>query len=83
MLDDIQANLFNAANERMRSNIVDIKTLDEMHAFFASDRIGFTRSPVDLINDPEFEKIKGKFAVTPRCIPFEDEGQTVLVGRSY
>lgn len=83
MLDDIQANLFNAANERMRANIVDIKTLDEMREFFASDRIGFTRSPVDLINDPEFEKIKGKFAVTPRCIPFEDEGQTVLVGRSY
>lgn len=82
-LDDIHDTLFKRASERLRSNIKDVETLDEMREFFASDAIGFTRSPVGLIDDPEFEKIKSEFAVTPRCIPFEDDGKTVLVGRSY
>ena len=36
-----------------------------------------------LLDDSEFEAIKQEFSVTPRCIPFSDDGKTVIIGKSY
>jgi len=34
-------------------------------------------------NSDEFDKIKKEFSVTPRCRPFEDGGDKVIVSKAY
>lgn len=84
LLDTMQSDMLARARKFMNERIFDVKTLDEMRAFFADERkIGFVRIDTGAINDPQFEAIKKEFSVTPRCMPFADKGQKVLVGRSY
>lgn len=83
MLNDIHDNLFKCAKEFLDCHIFDVSTLDEVDAFFKEERTGFVRMDVALLEQPRFEEIKKAYAVTPRCIPFENKGDKVVVGKSY
>jgi len=65
------------------SHTFDVKSLDELQAFYKADKTGFVKMDAALLNDPAFEVIKKEFSLTPRCLPFADEGKKVVVGRSY
>lgn len=82
ILDDIQTGMFNAAKDRMTSRIFDVANLDEARKFFADERQGFVRMDEKFLDDDAFAAIKKDFAVTPRCLPFDDKGK-VLIGKSY
>lgn len=83
ILDEIQAALLARAEEFMRARIFDVKSAAEAREFFAADKIGFVRMDAKLLDDPALDAVRKEFSVTPRCLPFEDEGQKVVMGRSY
>ena len=84
VLVQMQADMLDRARKKMRSMITDIKTLKEMRDFFAADKIGGVRLDYSTIKDSaEFEAIKKEFSITPRCLPFEDDGQKVIVAKAY
>ena len=84
VLVQMQADMLERARKKMHSMVVDIKTLKEMRDFFAADKLGGVRLDYTLIqNSPEFEAIKKEFSVTPRCLPFTDNGQKVIVAKAY
>lgn len=83
VLNDIHETIFNRAKDLMTQRIMDISSIDEMDKAFAADHTGFVRMDVELLSDEGFEAVKKKYALTPRCRPFADDGKKVLVGKSY
>ena len=84
VLAQMQKDMLERARQKMNAMIVDIKTLKEMHYFFAADKLGGVRIDYTLIqNSAEFDAIKKEFSVTPRCLPFSDNGQKVIVAKAY
>jgi prolyl-tRNA synthetase len=45
--------------------------------------MGLVRCDVALLNDPKMDETRKAYSLTPRCMPFADEGKKVLIGRSY
>ncbi len=83
VLDEIHDALYKRAEDFTNSNITEVKNVDEMKAFFAGNGFGFVRGDASLLQDPGFAAIQKEFSITPRCLPFEDEGRKVIVGKSY
>ena len=53
-----------------------------MRAHYKAGAIGFVKIDDSVLSDPEFEKIKDEFKLTPRVLPFDDAGK-VIIGKSY
>ncbi len=84
VLDQMQKDMLDRAREKMKAMVTDVASLKEMRDFFAGEKIGGVRIDYKLIQDSEeFEAIKKDFSVTPRCLPFDDEGQKVIVAKAY
>lgn len=84
ILNDIHENLYNEAKTYLEQNITDVSSTEELEKFFNNkENIGFARMDVSVLENPALEPIMTKHALTPRCIPFEDEGEKVLIGKSY
>lgn len=82
ILDDIQAALLSRATEFLNSHIQDVNSLDDMRTYYKDENIGFVRADVAVLEDPEFEKLKDEFKLTPRVLPFDAPGK-VIIGKSY
>jgi prolyl-tRNA synthetase len=84
VLAQMQKDMLERARAKMNAMVVDIKSLKEMRDFFAAEKIGGVKIDYRLIQDSdEFEAIKKEFSVTPRCLPFADKGQKVIVAKAY
>jgi prolyl-tRNA synthetase len=87
VLDDVHDTMFNRAKLFMESHIFDVTSIDEVDAFFegkdSRGTVGFVKMDAALLEDPDFEKVKKKHAITPRCLPLCENGKTVIVGKSY
>ena len=84
ILDDIQDTMYQTALQRTNDMITDVASLDEAHQFFSDDsNVGQVRFDVGFLQDEAFAKLMSDFSVTPRCIPFENDGEKVIVGKSY
>lgn len=83
LLDQIQADMFAAAKHSLESRIFDVQNLEDARQFFADEREGFVRMDSAFLDEEAFMAIKKDFAVTPRCLPHADNGQKVLIGKSY
>jgi prolyl-tRNA synthetase len=84
VLAQMQKDMLERARQRMNAMVVEIKSLKEMRDFFAADKTGGVKIDYKLIqNSDEFEAIKKEFSVTPRCLPFADKGQKVIVAKAY
>jgi prolyl-tRNA synthetase len=82
VLDDIQLSMFNRAKDFLESNVVELSSLDEMRSHYETEKIGFVKIDDSILSDPEFEKLKDEFKLTPRVLPFDDVGK-VIIGKSY
>jgi prolyl-tRNA synthetase len=83
-LDQMQKDLLERARQRLKSQITDVKSLKEVRDYFAADQKGGLKLDYSLIQgSSEFAAIKGEFAVTTRCLPFEDGGKKVIVAKAY
>lgn len=83
ILDQIQKGLLDRARTFMNTHIFDVKSAGDVREFFKAEKVGFVRMDAALLSDPAFESIKKEFSLTPRCLPFADEGRKVIVGKSY
>jgi prolyl-tRNA synthetase len=94
ILDEIQDTLFQRALKRREDATVEVSTQEEFEAYFAGDNPGFAWCYA--ADDESYEAVLGKYKVTPRCIPVDDndelgtciftgeEGQKKIVfARSY
>ena len=84
VLDEMQADLLKRGRNRLEGMITDVKTLKEVREFFAAGQVGGVKLDYALIKDSEeFAAIKQEFSVTPRCLPFADGGEKVIVSKAY
>lgn len=84
MLEDIQNSLLYSAKSVLDHRVKDISSLNDLRNYFdGTQTLGFARMDVSILDNPELEAIKSEFSLTPRCLPFEDEGRKVIIGKSY
>lgn len=84
ILDSIQTDMLEAARKRMRGMVTDIKTLKDMHDYFAADTQGVVRIDFAALSDEAaFDAIRKEFSISPRCRTFESNGEQIIVGKSY
>lgn len=84
ILDDIHGAMLNKARAFRDANISEVKTLDDIDAFYKVGGIGFVRIAVDALSDHDrFTKVKSAHGLSSRCMPLADGGRTVLIGKSY
>ncbi len=82
-LDQIQSNMLARSRQSTKERIFDVKTVAEAREFYKADKNGFCCLDAAAIQNADFEALKKEHAVTPRCLPFADEGRKVLIGKSY
>ncbi len=84
ILDDIHAGMLKTSHDFTRSRIVDCSTAAQVRDYFeTSQTLGFAKMPVALLNDDMLNAYRKENAISTRCMPFEDEGRMVLVGKAY
>lgn len=89
LLDEVQAELLRRAKTFRDSRIEDVTGLEGVRALYIEESIdkdarnGFARVDTSILDDPGFEALCKEFSLTPRCLPFEDEGRKVLIGKAY
>ncbi len=83
ILDDIQSSLLDRARKFMESNIVDMDSLDDIQAHYKAGAIGFVKADVSVLNEDAFAALCDEFKLTPRVMPFEDNGRKVIIGKAY
>ena len=84
LLDTIHGELLSRARSYRDENIFDVSSLDDVEAHFkAKNSKGFARIDVGLIEDARYEELKKRYSLTSRCMPLDDNGAKVLVGKAY
>ncbi|WP_435641851.1 proline--tRNA ligase [Micavibrio aeruginosavorus] len=83
VLDAMQADMLARARKFTNENITDVKTLGDIRSFYEGGGLGFVRAPSSIIEDAGLAELKKDLSLTTRCLPFADEGKTVLIGKSY
>jgi len=83
VLDSIHDSLLSRNRAFRNANTVDGKSLSDVRDFYAANKMGFVRVPVEVLKDPALEAVKSEFKISARCMPFEDEGRKVLLAKSY
>lgn len=83
VLDNIHDGLLSRNRKFTHDNTADGKTVSDIRDYYAADKIGFVRVPVELLNDPALAKVQDEFKLSTRCMPFENDGQKVLIAKSY
>jgi prolyl-tRNA synthetase len=81
-LDDIQQAMFENAKKALQDRIYPMNNLADARMFFEEGKQGFVKIPETFWGTDEFDKLCSDFAVTPRCLPFDDAGQ-MIIGKSY
>ncbi|MEK7801241.1 MAG: proline--tRNA ligase [Pseudomonadota bacterium] len=82
-LDAIHQNMYDKAMRESRARVFTATTLGQVKEFFTSGQVGFVRMPVEILEQPEYQIFKKDNSLSSRCLPFEDEGRMVLIGKSY
>lgn len=84
-LDQMQKDLLAQAKARLQELITDVGSLDELKAFFASERKGGVRIDTALLQNDQkaFQEIEKEFSVTVRCLPLADDGKKAIVAKAY
>ena len=83
VLDDIQSSLLEKARAFMNENMTEVSSLEDIRNHYKNDKGGFVKVDVSVWSDPKFEKVKDEFKLTPRVMPFDDNGDKVIIGKAY
>ncbi|MBU0799565.1 MAG: proline--tRNA ligase, partial [Alphaproteobacteria bacterium] len=83
ILATMQSDILERARTFRDERIFDVKDLNEVRDFFKAEKVGFLRMDSALLTHDDREKVFKEFSVTPRCLPFADEGRKVIIGKSY
>ncbi|HRK97270.1 MAG TPA: proline--tRNA ligase [Alphaproteobacteria bacterium] len=84
ILDDMHHSMLKTSQSYSKSRVVDCQTAGAMKEYFETSlELGFAKIPVELLTDEALAVYRKDNALTTRCMPFEDEGRMVLIGKSY
>lgn len=84
MLDDIHHDMFARAKNFRDEHITDVNSVADIESFYSDENnIGFVKADITILDDAALVEVMKKYALTPRCIPFADNGKTVLIGKAY
>jgi len=84
LLDQIHETLLTRAKTFRDANIFDVSSLDDVEAHFkVKGAKGFARIDTDKIDDPQYIQLQKRYSLTSRCLPLDDDGKKVLVGKAY
>jgi len=84
LLDSIHHELLSRAKTFRDAHVFDVSSLDEVEAHFKDKHAkGFARIDVSNIDDVKYDALKKRYSLTSRCMPLDDGGKTVLVGKAY
>lgn len=83
ILDNIHHSMYNKVKTESRARVQTVATFDEMKQFYTSGQVGFVRMPVEILENAAYATFKKENGLSSRCLPFEDEGRMVLIGKSY
>jgi prolyl-tRNA synthetase len=83
LLDTMQKDLLEKSRQFRDARIHDVKDVKAVRDFFAADTQGFARTDAAILGQEEFERLRKEFSITPRCLPFENDGKMVIIGKSY
>jgi prolyl-tRNA synthetase len=84
VLVQMQSDMLEAARKKLKAMVTDIQTLPEMREFFKADKLGGVKIDYALIKDSaEYAEIQKEFSLTARCLPFENNGQKVIIAKAY
>jgi prolyl-tRNA synthetase len=83
LLEEIQKNLLEKSRRFLNERIYDVKTLGDVKEFYAADKTGFVKIDTAFLADPSIEALKKEYSLTTRCMPFADEGNKAILGKSY
>ncbi|GJL84863.1 MAG: proline--tRNA ligase [Micavibrio sp.] len=83
ILDQIQADMFARAQKSLESRIHDVSNVGDVESFYKDGGVGFVKGSADILSDAAFEKVAKEHSLTARCLPFEDKGNKVIIGKSY
>ena len=83
ILDDIHNAMFKRAQHELNDRTYQMSSLTEAREFFARGDVGFVKMDSSILDDADYEALKKEHSVSSRCLPFEDDGKTVIIGKSY
>ncbi|MDP7142232.1 MAG: proline--tRNA ligase [Alphaproteobacteria bacterium] len=83
ILDDIQAQLYSKAEAFQDNRINAVSSIEQVGEFYKEGGVGFVSLDSAHLGSEALDKIMKKYSLTPRCLPFEDEGKTVIIAKSY
>jgi prolyl-tRNA synthetase len=83
ILDQMHNDIFSRAKALRDANVKDVSSMADIKALFANGHTGFVRADVALLEDAARDEVFKEFSLTPRCVPFEDNGKKILIGKSY
>ena len=83
LLDAVHDELLSRSRNFRDTNTHDGNSVSDVKNFFASNKIGFVKVPVSLLEDPSLEAIMKEYSLSTRCKPFADGGEKVLIAKAY
>jgi prolyl-tRNA synthetase len=82
-LDDMHENLLNRSRQFRTERTVQGANLSDVRDFFAADKPGFVNVPLAVLQDPGLAALMDEYKLSTRCMPFDDGGARVLIGKAY
>lgn len=83
ILDEIHNSMLSKQQKFTRDNTAEGASHSDVEDFFKGGKIGFIKVPTTLLDDENLRKVMGDHALTTRNMPFEDDGQKVLIAKAY
>ncbi len=83
ILDSIHDAMLKRSRSFRDDHTFDGTSVEDIDAFFKAGKIGLIRVPVSVLDNPQLEDVMKAYALSTRCMPFEDDGQKVLIGKAY
>ena len=82
-LDAIHDSMLAKSKKLRDDNTVDGKSHTDVDDFFKADKKGFVKIPVSMLSEQKLRDVMSNHSLTTRNMPFADQGQKVLIGKSY
>jgi prolyl-tRNA synthetase len=82
-LDAMHDNMLAKSKAFRDDNTKTVSGLSDLEALFEAGHAGFARAPVSVLEDGGLKAVMDKHSLTARNMPFEDDGQMVLISKAY
>lgn len=82
-LDKMHGDMLERARAKLKTQIHDVSSLADLHAFFKAEKQGGVKIDYALVKgSEEYEKIAKEFSLSTRCLPF-DAADKVIIAKAY